>query len=51
MDWNDIISFLTDKEKIDLIVSYLKFFIVARVAVKREKTSDEKSKVDSNPKS
>ena len=51
---NHVIAFVTDKEKVELAVSYLKFFVEARAAVtgpKKEKTSDKKkSKVKSESK-
>ncbi len=49
---NSVINFVTDKDNIDLVGSYLEFFVIARAAVTspKEKAIDKrKSKARSNP--
>lgn len=48
MEWfhlSEVFSFLTDKESIDLIKSYLECIVIARIALKKEETPDDSSKV------
>ncbi|WP_336775359.1 hypothetical protein [Paenibacillus sp. MMO-58] len=44
------VNFVTDKDKVQLVVAYLNLFAVARSVSKKEKASDKKSKAKSKGK-
>lgn len=39
------LSFLSDRDSIDLINSYLELFVIARVVIKKDETPDDEPKV------